>query len=59
MTHLLSDILLVRMTSDLTRAPEKRFGYSNVFTGLMGLMKTEGFRGLTRGLGTNTVRSSD
>jgi dicarboxylate transporter 10 len=44
------------MTSDLTRQPEKRFGYSNAFRGLVEIMKTEGARGLTTGLATNTVR---
>lgn len=49
------DIILVRMTSDLTRAPDKRYAYSNALAGLVSLVKQEGLQGLTRGLGTNTV----
>lgn len=49
------DIILVRMTSDLNRSPEKRYNYSNAFSGLVALIKENGVRGLTRGLGTNTV----
>lgn len=43
------------MTSDITRPPEKQYNYSNVFTGLVGLVKSEGVQGLLRGLGTNVV----
>lgn len=43
------------MTSDLVRPPEKRYNYPNAFSGLLNLMKEEGIRGLSRGLGTNTV----
>lgn len=52
-----ADIILVRMTSDLTRAPDKRYAYSNALAGLVSLVKQEGLQGLTRGLGTNTVRA--
>ncbi|KAI0961053.1 hypothetical protein AcV7_000259 [Taiwanofungus camphoratus] len=52
-----ADILLVRMTSDSVRPPEKRYNYSNALTGLVNLIKQEGVRGLTRGLGTNTTRA--
>ena len=52
------DILLVRMTSDFTRPPEKRYNYRNALSGLINLVKEEGVRGLGRGLGTNTVRYS-
>ncbi|KAJ7102422.1 mitochondrial carrier [Mycena belliarum] len=52
-----ADIILVRMTSDSMRPPEKRYGYSNAVTGLFNLAKEEGFRGLGRGLGTNTARA--
>ncbi|KAK0500637.1 mitochondrial carrier domain-containing protein [Armillaria luteobubalina] len=52
-----ADILLVRMTSDITKAPEKRYGYSNAISGLIRLVKEEGLKGLTRGLGTNTTRA--
>jgi len=50
------DILLVRMTSDSVRPPDKRYGYPNAFTGLLSLIKEEGLRGLARGLAPNTVR---
>lgn len=43
------------MTSDLTRAPDKRYAYSNALAGLVSLVKQEGLQGLARGLGTNTV----
>lgn len=55
---IVSDIVLVRMTSDSMRPPEQRYGYSNAVTGLFSLAKEEGIRGLARGLGTNTVRRS-
>lgn len=52
-----SDIILVRMTSDLVREPDKRYNYSNALTGLISLFKSEGARGLGRGIGTNTARA--
>lgn len=52
------DILLVRMTSDFTRPPEKRYNYRNALSGLINLVKEEGVRGLGRGLGTNMVQYS-
>jgi dicarboxylate transporter 10 len=52
------DILLVRMTSDVTRPLEKRYNYSNAVTGLANLVKDEGVRGLFRGIGANTVSPS-
>ncbi|KAH0838613.1 mitochondrial carrier domain-containing protein [Lanmaoa asiatica] len=50
-----ADILLVRMTSDSLRPPEKQYGYRNALTGLVTLMKNEGIKGLCRGLGINAV----
>jgi len=52
-----ADILLIRMTSDSVRPPDKRYGYSNAITGLVSLIREEGIQGLTRGLGTNTFRA--
>ncbi|KAG2023168.1 dicarboxylic acid transporter [Coprinopsis cinerea AmutBmut pab1-1] len=52
-----ADILLVRMTSDITRPADKRYNYSNAFTGLISLVREEGFAGLTRGLGVNMSRA--
>lgn len=52
-----ADILLVRMTSDSIRPPEKRYNYRNAITGLISLVKEDGQKGLARGLGTNTTRA--
>ncbi|KAF5392557.1 hypothetical protein D9757_002172 [Collybiopsis confluens] len=52
-----ADILLVRMTSDVTKPQEKRFNYSNAFSGLVSLAKQEGIQGMARGLGTNVSRA--
>jgi dicarboxylate transporter 10 len=53
-----SDIILVRMTSDSTRLPEQRYNYKHGFDGLTKLVKEEGLKGLTRGLTPNTVRDT-
>ncbi|KAH9177064.1 dicarboxylic acid transporter [Lactarius sanguifluus] len=45
-----ADVLLVRMTSDVSRPPEKRYNYPNALTGL-------GVRGLARGVGPNVIRA--
>jgi dicarboxylate transporter 10 len=50
-----ADIILVRMTSDSTRSPEKRYNYKHALDGLVKLVKEEGLKGLTRGLTPNTV----
>ena len=50
-----ADILLVRMTSDSNRPPYARYNYSNAITGLISLIRDEGFSGLFRGLGPNSV----
>ncbi|KAF8887811.1 dicarboxylic acid transporter [Infundibulicybe gibba] len=52
-----ADIVLVRMTSDSIRPPEKRFGYPNGLAGVISLVKEEGIRALGRGIGTNTTRA--
>ncbi|KAH9005893.1 dicarboxylic acid transporter [Lactarius hatsudake] len=52
-THPLPDVLLVRMTSDVSRPPEKRYNYPNALTGLVSLLRSEGMRGLARGVGPN------
>ncbi|KAN0100925.1 mitochondrial carrier [Tylopilus felleus] len=52
-----ADIVLVRMTSDSLRPPDKQYGYRNALTGLVSLVKNEGFKGLSRGLGTNATRA--
>lgn len=44
------------MTSDSIKPIEQRYNYSNALTGLVSLVKDEGLKGLTRGLGANTVR---
>uniref|UniRef100_A0A0W0G6Q6 RNA helicase n=1 Tax=Moniliophthora roreri TaxID=221103 RepID=A0A0W0G6Q6_MONRR len=53
----IADILLVRMTSDPIKPPEKRYNYSNAITGLISLIKEEGVKGLARGVGPNTARA--
>lgn len=45
------------MTSDSIRPPEQRYNYSNALSGCVDLVKSEGVKGLTRGLGTNVVSS--
>ncbi|PFH54727.1 hypothetical protein AMATHDRAFT_72486 [Amanita thiersii Skay4041] len=52
-----ADILLVRMTSDSVRPPDRRFNYRNAIAGLLRLIKEEGLKGLSRGLGTNVSRA--
>ncbi|EGO28470.1 hypothetical protein SERLADRAFT_380159 [Serpula lacrymans var. lacrymans S7.9] len=52
-----ADILLVRMTSDSIRPPDKRYGYRNALSGLVCLIREEGIKGLGRGIGTNTTRA--
>jgi dicarboxylate transporter 10 len=52
---LMTDILLVRMTSDAIRPPDQRYAYRNAFSGFVSLIKEEGLWGLTRGLGTNSA----
>ncbi|KIK99893.1 hypothetical protein PAXRUDRAFT_780592 [Paxillus rubicundulus Ve08.2h10] len=52
-----ADIILVRMTSDSLRPPEQQYGYRNAMTGLVSLVKHEGVRALSRGLGTNATRA--
>lgn len=52
-----ADVLLVRMTSDVLRPPEKRYNYPNALTGLVSLLRSEGMRGLTRGVGPNVIRA--
>lgn len=56
LAHSRLDIILVRMTSDSIKPIEQRYRYSNALTGLISLVKAEGLKGLTRGLGANTVR---
>ncbi|KAH8988249.1 dicarboxylic acid transporter [Lactarius akahatsu] len=53
-----ADVLLVRMTSDVSRPPEKRYNYPNALTGLVSLLRSEGMRGLARGAGPNVVRKT-
>lgn len=44
------------MTSDSIRPPEKQYKYRNAVVGVINLIREESFRGLARGVGTNTVR---
>jgi len=52
-----ADIILVRMTSDSIRPPEKRYGYRNAVVGVINLIREEGIRGLARGIETNAFRA--
>lgn len=52
-----ADIVLVRMTSDSIRPPEKRYGYRNAIVGVINVIREEKFRGLARGIGPNTTRA--
>lgn len=56
LTNQQPDIVLVRMTTDATRLPEKQYGYRNSISGVFNIVKEEGLKGLARGLGANTVR---
>ncbi|CAD6886190.1 unnamed protein product [Tilletia laevis] len=52
-----AEIVLVRMCSDLNRAPAARFNYANSVSGLLKITRTEGMGTLFLGLGPNVVRS--
>jgi len=52
-----ADIVLVRMTSDSVRPPEKRFGYRNAVVGVINVIREEKIRGLARGIVPNTIRA--
>ncbi|KAK0541288.1 hypothetical protein OC835_000272 [Tilletia horrida] len=52
-----AEIVLVRMCSDLNRAPAQRYNYSNAIAGLGTIARSEGVSTLFLGLGPNVVRS--
>ncbi|CAD6892360.1 unnamed protein product [Tilletia controversa] len=52
-----ADILLVRMTSDANRPPDKRYNYANAVVGLVRMAREEGLSSYARGLLPNTVRA--
>ncbi|KAE8218513.1 hypothetical protein CF319_g7631 [Tilletia indica] len=52
-----ADILLVRMTSDANRPPNKRYNYANAVVGLVRMAREEGISSYARGLLPNTVRA--
>ncbi|CAO1632501.1 unnamed protein product [Parajaminaea phylloscopi] len=52
-----ADVLLVRMTSDVLKPKEQRFGYSNALTGVVTMVRDEGFGSLFRGIAPNVVRA--
>lgn len=49
--------MLVRMTSDLNKPPEKRFNYNDAATGVVRMAREEGVTSLFRGLAPNLVRA--
>ena len=51
------DILFVRIISDSVKPPAQRYNYRSVSSGLMSIIRTEGFKGLARGMDANTVSS--
>lgn len=52
-----ADIVLVRMTTDSLRPPEKQLGYRNALDGVMRIARDEGLSALMRGAVPNTVSS--
>jgi dicarboxylate transporter 10 len=52
---LMSDIILVRMVADPTKAVEKQHGYRNALHGVYKMVQQEGPSSLARGLLPNTV----
>jgi len=58
-TVLMSDIILVRMVADPTKAVEKQHGYRNALHGVYKMVQQEGPSSLARGLLPNTVCPPD
>lgn len=52
------DIVLVRMTSDINKAPAERYAYPNALVGLYRMVSSEGLSSLFRGLVPNTIRAT-
>lgn len=52
-----ADVLLVRMTSDVLKPKQDRFGYSNAISGVFRMSKEEGIASLFRGLVPNITRA--
>ena len=52
-----ADVILVRMTSDLFRAPSQKFQYKGAIDGLMRAYREEGAHVLFRGITPNVVRA--
>ncbi|KAK4046521.1 hypothetical protein OIO90_006533 [Microbotryomycetes sp. JL221] len=52
-----ADIVLVRMTSDGNKPPEKQLKYRNCFDGLLRIVREEGPAALFRGVGPNVARA--
>ena len=52
-----ADVILVRMTADMYRKPEYRFGYRGAVDGLVRVVREEGMSTLFRGLTPNMVRA--
>ncbi|KAG6371591.1 hypothetical protein JVT61DRAFT_9301 [Boletus reticuloceps] len=50
-----ADIVLVRMTSDSLRHPEKQYGYHHALTGLVSLVKNECIKGVRNLVRMRTV----
>jgi dicarboxylate transporter 10 len=52
-----ADVLLVRMTSDVLKPKEQRFGYSNALSGVAVMAREEGVGSLFRGIVPNVTRA--
>ncbi|CAO1623927.1 unnamed protein product [Sympodiomycopsis kandeliae] len=52
-----ADVLLVRMTSDVLKAPQERFNYPNAISGSITMIQSEGVTSLFRGLVPNLTRA--
>ncbi|KDQ20457.1 hypothetical protein BOTBODRAFT_26464 [Botryobasidium botryosum FD-172 SS1] len=52
-----ADILLVRMTTDSLRPPDRQRRYRNAVDGLIRLVREEGVGALAKGAGANTTRA--
>lgn len=52
-----ADVLLVRMTSDVLKPKEQRFGYSNALSGVAVMARDEGVGSLFRGIVPNVTRA--
>ncbi|WFD32786.1 hypothetical protein MSPP1_003837 [Malassezia sp. CBS 17886] len=53
-----ADVVLVRMTSDVYRPADQRFGYTGALNGIVRITREEGVAALFRGVTPNAVRAT-